>query len=221
MRATAIDRKLKTGKALFRLGDKTTGLFEIITGCVRLIRVDRSGHEIILYVAGPGDTLAEASLFSPAYHCDAVASTDVVVRIYRKAAMLAAFDKDPKATQAFAATLAHQVMNLRTRIEQRNIRSRASASAIFCASMPAPTAASIDLPGTLTELAAELGLTHERSTARWPLLERAGEIKRGTGKITLRRRAKAASQTLPGHAARRSRAAGRPARCRSGSPAAG
>ena len=123
VRAAAIDRKLKSGEALFRLGNKTTGLCEVLAGRVRMCRVDRVGHEVILYVAGPDETLAEASLFSPAYHCDAIASTDVTVRIYLKAAMLAAFDKDPKAAQAFTATLARQVMNLRTRIEQRNIRS--------------------------------------------------------------------------------------------------
>jgi CRP-like cAMP-binding protein len=123
VRAAAIDRKLKSGEALFRLGDKTAGLCEVLAGRVRMCRVDRSDHAVILYVAGPGETLAEASLFSPAYHCDAIASTDAVVRIYPKPALLAAFDKDPKAAQAFSATLANQVMHLRTRIEQRNIRS--------------------------------------------------------------------------------------------------
>ena len=65
MRAAAIDRKLKAGETLFRLGDKTVGLYEVIAGRVRLARVDRSGHETVLHVAGPGETIAEASLFSP------------------------------------------------------------------------------------------------------------------------------------------------------------
>ena len=46
-----------------------------------------------------------------------------MVRLYPKPAVLAAFAKDRKAAQAFSATLARQVMSLRTRIEQRNIRS--------------------------------------------------------------------------------------------------
>ena len=123
LRAAAVERKLKAGEALFRQGDKTVGFFEIMSGRVRLARVDRDGREVILYVAGAGDTIAEASLFSPRYHCDAIAGTDAMVRIYPKAAVLAAFAQDPKAAQAFTATLARQVMNLRTRIEQRNIRS--------------------------------------------------------------------------------------------------
>jgi CRP/FNR family transcriptional regulator, dissimilatory nitrate respiration regulator len=185
VRAAAIDRKFKTGEALFRLGDKTAGLYEVLAGRVRMARVDRSGHEVILYVAGPGETLAEASLFSPAYHCDAIASTDALVRIYPKAAMLAAFDKDPKAAQAFTATLAHQVMNLRTRIEQRNIRSARERVRHFLKLNAGADGSTVDLYGTLKDIAAELGLTHEALYRTLAALERSGEIKRTKGKITL------------------------------------
>ena len=41
-RAAAVERKLRAGEALFRLGDKTMGLWEVIAGRVRLARVDRS-----------------------------------------------------------------------------------------------------------------------------------------------------------------------------------
>ena len=185
VRAKAIDRTLKTGEALFRLGDKTAGLCEVLAGRVRLARVDRAGHEIVLHVAGPGETLAEASLFSPAYHCDAIASTDALVRIYPKAALLAAFDQDPKAAQAFSATLAHQVMHLRTRIEQRNIRSARERVRHFLKLNA--DGRTVALRGTLKDLAAELGLTHEALYRTLAKLERSGEIKRAKGKITLLR----------------------------------
>jgi CRP-like cAMP-binding protein len=139
VRSAAIDRKLKSGETLFRLGDKTAGLCEVIAGRVRLARVDRSGREIVLHVAGPGETVAEASLFASSYHCDAIASTDAVVRIYPKPAVFAAFEKDPKAAQAFAATLARQVMNLTPASNSAISARRASASAISSRSMPAPT----------------------------------------------------------------------------------
>jgi len=187
VRAAAVDRKLKAGEALFRLGDKTAGLFEVLTGRVRLTRVDRSGHEVILYVAGAGETLAEASLFSPSYHCDAIASTDAVVRLYPKPALLAAFDKDPKAAQAFTATLVHQVMNLRTRIEQRNIRSARERVRHYLKLNAAADGRTVALRGTLKDLAAELGLTHEALYRTLARLERAGEIRRSRGKITLGR----------------------------------
>ncbi len=188
VRAAAIDRKLKAGAALFRLGDKTTGLCEVIAGRVRLARVDRSGREITLHVAGPGETIAEASLFSPHYHCDAIASTNATVRVYPKRAVLAAFERDPKAAQAFSATLARQVMNLRTRIEQRNIRSARDRVRHFLMVNASPDGRTVVLRGTLKDLAAEIGLTHEALYRTLAALERSGAIKRNHKKITLLRR---------------------------------
>lgn len=190
VRSAATDRKLKSGETLFHLGDKTTGFYEIIAGRVRMARVDRSGREVILFIAGPGEIIAEASLFSPAYHCDAIASTDAVVRLYPKAAMLAAFDRDAKSAQAFTATLAHQVMNLRTRIAQRNIRSARERVRHFLSLNADADGRGVELPGTLKDLAAELGLTHEALYRTLAALERAGEIKRAKGRIALLRRRK-------------------------------
>ena len=184
-RAAAIDRRLKAGAPLFRLGD---GMFEVISGSVRMTRVDRSGRETVLYVAGPGETVAEASLFSPVYHCDAIASTEAVVRVYPKAAVLAAFDKDPKAVQAFTATLARQVMGLRTRLAQRDIRSARERLCHFLALNAGADGRTVKLRGTVKDLAAELGLTHEALYRTLAALERAGEIRRTPGKITLTRR---------------------------------
>jgi len=185
VRAASVDRRLKSGEALFRLGDKTAGFYEIVAGRVRLARVDRAGHEIVLHVAGPGETFAEASLYSNSYHCDAIASTNAVVRIYPKTAVLAAFDKDRKAAQAFTATLARQVMNLRTRIEQRNIRSARERVRHYLALNVGADGRTVELAGTLKDLAAELGLSHEALYRALAALERAGAIKRGKGKIAL------------------------------------
>ena len=187
VRAAAIDRKLKSGEALFRLGDKTAGLCEIVAGRVRLARVDRSGHEIVLHVASPGETIAEASLFSPTYHCDAIASTNATVRVYPKREVLAAFDRDPKAAQAFSATLARQVMNLRTRIEQRNIRSARERVRHYLVLNAGADQRTVELHGTIKDIAAELGLTHEALYRTLAALERAGEVKRGRGKIVMTR----------------------------------
>jgi CRP-like cAMP-binding protein len=185
LRAAAVDRKLKAGEALFHLGDKAAGLCEVVSGRVRLARVDRSGHEIVLHVAGPGETLAEASLFSASYHCDAIASTNAIVRVYPKRETLAVFERDPRAMQAFSAMLARQVMSLRTRIEQRNIRSARERVRHYLVLNAGADSCTVELGGTLKDIAAELGLTHEVLYRTLAALERSGEIKRSRGKITL------------------------------------
>jgi CRP/FNR family transcriptional regulator, dissimilatory nitrate respiration regulator len=187
-RAKAVDRKLKAGEPLFHLGDKTSGLYEVIAGRVRMARVDSSGRETVLYVSGAGETFAEASLFSPAYHCDAIASTDAVVRVYPKAAVLAAFAKDPDAVQTFTATLARQLMGLRTRLAQRDIRSARERLRHFFAVSAGADGRTVELHGTVKDLATELGLTHEALYRTLAALERAGEIRRTPGKITILRR---------------------------------
>jgi len=187
VRAAAIERKLEAGEALFRLGDKAAGPCEIVSGRVRLARVDAGGHETVLHVAGPGDTVAEASLFSPAYHCDAIASTPAIVRLYPKKVMLDAFARDPRAAQAFTAMLARQVMKLRARLEQRNIRSARERLHHYLVLNAGADGRTVALRGTLKELAAELGLTHEALYRTLAALERAGEIKRGKGRIVLAR----------------------------------
>ena len=185
VRAAAIERQLTAGETLFRCGSKTEGLLKVITGSVRLTRVDRSGREVVLHVAGPGETLAEASLFSAQYHCDAVASTNAIVRVYPKREVLAAFAEDPKAALAFSATLAHQVVNLRARIEQRNIRSASERVRHFLALNAGADGRTIKLRGTLKDLAAELGLTHEALYRTLAALEHSGEIKRNGSTIAL------------------------------------
>ncbi|CEG08404.1 Nitrogen fixation regulation protein FixK [Afipia felis] len=183
VREAAVDRKLTAGEALFRCGDRTEGLIEVLTGRVRLTRTDSSGREVVLHVADPGETLAEASLFSSRYHCDAIASTHAIVRLYPKREVLAAFEANPKAARAFSATLAHQLMNLRTRIEQRNIRSAADRVRHFLALNTGADGRTVRLPGTLKDLSAELGLTHEALYRTLAKLEHSGEIKRRGSKI--------------------------------------
>jgi CRP-like cAMP-binding protein len=185
VRASAIDRRLATGETLFRSGARTAGLYEIVKGKVRLVRVDRSGREAVLQVAGPGDTLAEASLFSSTYHCDAIATTEAVVRLYPRTILVNEFARNPKAAQAFAATLARQVMTLRARLEQRYIHSARDRVRHYLAIHADLNGRMVALSGTLKDVAAELGLTHEALYRALAEMAADGEIERRKGAIRL------------------------------------
>lgn len=185
IQAAGNERALKAGQALFRRGQRTAGFYEVIAGSVRLVRVDRAGRETALHTASAGETLAEASLFASVYHCDAIATTDAVVRLYPKALMLGEFQRDPKAAQAFMAMLAHQVVNLRTRLEQRNIHSAHDRIWHYLAVNTGADGHTVKVTGTLKNLAAELGLTHEALYRTLADMAAAGEIERLKGKIRL------------------------------------
>jgi CRP-like cAMP-binding protein len=184
VRRSRLERTLKAGQSLFTQGDRTAGLFEVVKGKVRLARVDVTGRETILYSALAGDLIGEASLFSGVYHCDAIATTSAVVRLYPKSVLLAEFQRNPEAAQAFMAMLARQIMSLRTRLEQRNIRS-ARDRVRHHLSVSAGADGTVILPGTIKTLAAEIGLTHEALYRTLSEMEADGEIKRLKGKIRL------------------------------------
>jgi CRP-like cAMP-binding protein len=187
VRASAVQRALKAGQTLFRSGARTVGLYEIVKGKVRLARVDRSGREAVLQVAGPGETFAEASLFSSTYLCDAIATRDAIVRLYPKAVLIEELERDPKIARSFAAMLAHQVMSLRTRLEQRNIRSARDRVRHYLAIHADPSGRTVTLSRTLKEIAAELGLTHEVLYRTLAEMSAEGEIERHNGLIRLKK----------------------------------
>jgi CRP-like cAMP-binding protein len=188
VRAAARERHLKAGQTLFHAGSKSAGLYEIVSGTVRLVRVDRGGREAVLQAAGVGETLAEASLFSPTYHCDAVATTEAVVRLYPKAALLAELQRDPKFARSFAAMLAHQVMSLRTRLERRNIHSARDRVRHYLTVNAGADGRTVVLPGTLKALAADLGLTHEALYRTLARMQADGDIARQGTVIKIERR---------------------------------
>jgi CRP-like cAMP-binding protein len=187
LRNSGITRRLRRGEALFRSGQPTVGLYGIVTGTVRLVRVDGSGRQTFLYSAGPGGTLAEASLFAPSYHCDAIAATAAGVRLYPKAAILEILRRSPDAARAFMAALAHQVMDLRTQLERRNIRSARHRVRHFLNLNVAADGTTVLLHGSLKDMATGLGLTHEALYRTLARMAAAGEIKRSGGKIKLLR----------------------------------
>ena len=186
VRAAGIDRVLASGQALFRSGDPTAGIYEVLQGRVQMVRVDSSGREVVLYSAAAGELFGEAALFSPIYQCDAISRTDAKVRLYPKDKVLAGFRRNPDAASAFMAILAREIMSLRTRIEQRNIRSASERVRHFLALNTDADGRTVLLRGTLKDLAAELDLTHEALYRALAGLAAKGAIKRSKNKIVLR-----------------------------------
>jgi CRP-like cAMP-binding protein len=189
VRAVGVERSLRAGQHLFRYGDRAAGAYEIVSGKVRLARVDSSGREAVLYVANAGDTLAEASLFSQLYLCDAIASTKSVVRIYPKNALLAEFRRDPVVAEAFMCMLAEQVMSLRARLEILNIRSARERVLAYLIVNVGADGRTVSRSGTIKDLAGYLGLTHETLYRTLAQMASDREIRRsGTVIILLTKR---------------------------------
>lgn len=111
-----------TGKYPFRQGDSVRALHHVLEGEIHLVRLQSSGEQLVLQRARSGAILAEASLFSDRYHCDAVAVTSTRTLAIDKSAMRAALDGCPKLAAGWAAYLAHEVQETRLRAEILSLR---------------------------------------------------------------------------------------------------
>jgi CRP-like cAMP-binding protein len=178
-------RTLDAGAALFRHGDRATAIFMVEQGRLRLIRHAAGHREVVLHTAHPGDWFAEAALFSDSYHCDAVAAVASQVRAYPKREIRAAFRRDPALAERFMAVLARQVHALRTRVEERNIRSARERVLHHLALAAGKDGRTVVLDGTVMDLAAEIGLSHEALYRTLAELEQEGTISRSRTAITL------------------------------------
>lgn len=176
---TFAQKELKVGKdeAIFHQGRATGGIFYVVRGRVELRRHTESGVHIVIHRADAGETFAEASLFSDAYHCDAVALEDTVVIRLAKKAVLEQFLGDPEFARALAGQFAGQVQFYRRRIELLAIHS--AEDRILSALVDRP------MTGNIISFASEIGLTHEATYRALAKLVRKGKlIKVGRGKYT-------------------------------------
>ena len=180
-------RELEAGEALFRQGDKTFAIFEIERGRLRLIRNTVASHPVVLHTARAGELFAEAALFASTYQCDAVAAAASRVRIYPKRELLSAFRTDPVLGERFTALLAHEILALRAQLEERNIRSARERVLHHLALAAGPDERTMPLDGTLMDLAAEIGLTHEALYRTLAALKKEGAIRRTRSGIALRK----------------------------------
>jgi len=178
-----VTRRVAAGEAVFRQGDATVAVYRVEQGRVRLVRHLEDGSSVALHVARAGDGFAEAALFSDVYHCDAVAEVDAVLTQAPKADLLAALEADPRASLAFARMLATQVRDLRARLELRNIRAAPERILAWLKLQASGTPPAVRLDRPWTEIAAEIGLTHEAIYRALAALERDGRIERAAGVV--------------------------------------
>jgi len=182
---SAIERKLGAGQMLFDQGDAAIGLYEVVSGQVKQVRIDPGGRDVVVGIAGPGELIAEGSLFSKTHDCAATALTNAIVRLYRKAFLLAELERNPRVALAFMAMLVGQILNLRVRLERRSIHSARDRVRHYLAAHVGGKERTVALPSTLKDLAGELGLTHEALYRTLSDMSAKGEIARQNGKIRL------------------------------------
>ena len=110
-------RKLTQGSHLFHQGDRVKQIFIVEKGLVELARHQIDGTSIVLQRASCKSVLAEASVYSDTYHCDAVATLSTSIYELAKSSLLKRLREDDNFSYLWAARLAREVQNSRFRSE--------------------------------------------------------------------------------------------------------
>lgn len=158
LRARATQVVASSGELLFRIGDPIRHIYFVISGEVRLMRFDRNGGEVILQRSRAG-FIAEASLDSPAYHCDAVVTETSTLLLFPIAAFQAALESEPDFRKAWQSRLAKELRKVRAQCERLSLNNAADRVTHYIESEGVDGV--ITLNHSRKSWASELGLTHE------------------------------------------------------------
>ena len=174
--------RLEAGTLLFQRGDRVERLYLVRSGHVRLSRFDENGVPAVMQKAGPSGVLAEGSIFSDVYHCDAAALTEARLCPVSMGVLRQALSAEPAMMEALARHLAQEVQRTRGRVEilsRKTVRDRLDA----WLALNGP-----DLPprGRLKSAAEEIGVSpeafyRELSRRRLPERSRSSPVPSGGG----------------------------------------
>jgi CRP-like cAMP-binding protein len=185
LRVRRSERGLSAGETLFATGENVAEMFVVESGRVDLIRHMPDGNAIRLQSVVAGALLAEASLFSEAYHCDAEAAEESILLAVPKPALLGALKADPDAALALLGHFAGRLQALRAQAALFGIRSAQERVLAWLQLQPSEAGiVRIDRPWK--QIAGELGLTHESVYRALAALERERAIERLDGAVRLR-----------------------------------
>jgi len=180
-------RSLARNEALFRQGEKVTAIYFVEAGRLRLERRTFDGRTLVLGTTLSGNFFVEAALFADIFHCDAMATEPSQVRIYPKAAVLKALREDPAHAMSVLSLVAHQVIELRHRLEIMKVRSAKERVMLYLDLNAGPDGRTVSLRSQLQDIASELGLTREALYRTLASLEQAGAIERAGTRILLKK----------------------------------
>lgn len=153
--------ELVSGDALFRAGNRVSRFFFVSEGVVKLMRPLETGSSAIMQVARRGEWLAEASLFSPRYHCDAVCARNSVLISVSKVELIARLGTDGDQAMALAQWMAIRLREVRQLHEIVRVRGAKARVIRWLEWKCEERSGRFDLDSTWSEIADELALTRE------------------------------------------------------------
>ncbi|WP_390410372.1 Crp/Fnr family transcriptional regulator [Lacticaseibacillus jixiensis] len=175
---------IPAGTPLYLPDSKADALYILHHGQVKIARVSADGREQLLRLLGPGDFDGDAAMFADQTHtAEARATTPVVACVLYKHDFQALLKTYPEVSMAVIQALASRVDELETQTTLATTADVAARLRHYLRTQLAEQGAHITLPMKKKDLADYLGTTPETLSRKLTLLEDAGVILQGRGKV--------------------------------------
>jgi CRP-like cAMP-binding protein len=188
----AVPRRFAAGQVVFREGDESDTCYIVRAGQARATRRHTDGRTIALATFGPGDIFGELAMFDRERRSATVeAVTDTEVVAILGADMRRLLHEHPDISIKLLAALGRRLRETNERLVRQSfqtVQSRvATVLAQLAAGATAQGAPAEDVPivSTQAELAQLAGSSRESTSRFLAVLERAGIITQGRGRLVI------------------------------------
>jgi CRP/FNR family transcriptional regulator len=169
-------RAVRRGEIVFEEGAPASGLWIVLSGRVKLVRMSARGREQVLHTESAGATLAEVPLFDGGgYVASAMAVDDARLLFVPREALLDLCRRRPAVALGVIAVLARRLRGFAALIEDLALRDvTARVARWLLTEMRQSGGGDLRLQGTREEIAARLGTVRELVSRALSQLEGRG-----------------------------------------------
>lgn len=189
-----VPSRYQKGDVIFHEGSPCTGLYNVCSGKVKLVRTGRVGRQTIVRILGQGATLAETDLFrrDGRHGATAQAMEEVVVCFLAKPALMDYMTEHPSMTMTMVERLADALHKTELRVESLATKDTRLRLAEFLAEMAEDEGEAvadgvrIRLRLTREEIAEVVGATLETTIRLVSAFKKEGVLADQDGHIVVR-----------------------------------
>jgi CRP-like cAMP-binding protein len=189
----AVARSFPAGTAIFREGDASNTCYVVRSGHARAIRQHPDGRQIVLATFGPGDIFGELAMFDDELRSATVEATDELeVLAIRGEDMRRLMHEHTEIAVKLAVSLVRRLRGANERLARQSFQTVQSrvASVLGLLVDQARTEGTaggrdVTITATQADLAKLAGSSRESASRFLAVLERAGVITQGRGRLTV------------------------------------
>lgn len=184
----AVPRSFQAGEVVFREGDASDTCYVVHTGHARAVHQHGDGRTLTLATFGPGDIFGELALFEDELRSatvEALEPTSVVAVLGPDMRRL--MREHPEIALRLVIALGRRLRETNERLARRSFQSVQSRVAAVLGELVAqdPAARDVTIVATQADLAKLAGTSRESASRFLAVLERAGVISQGRGRLVV------------------------------------